>query len=274
MRQRDNTLTTTAEPLYEVNWRGKLYTLTQQQLDAQPQLRWYARKIQGGDVLELDYADADTRNPSRLPSSARRYYIPDLQGRVSYEMQPETIATPRVRAGRNAQTTTAQPQQKRRGGIVGFLRGYPLVAIIFGMACMALLVYGLSSLNNWWTLHQQDVTYGRPRTYQVDAVVGHNDSATNPSHFIFLNLNRHVLIIELPGGDSSKARIYNGPTLFGDEQNLTPVTGSFQIVCGGTKPDMLLHIQDQTTIYKNTGDQFTPATPQDHCFLPPQQQGG
>ncbi len=31
-----------------------------------------------------------------------------------------------------------------------------------------------------------------PRTFQVDAVVGHNDSATNPSHFIAMNLNGRI----------------------------------------------------------------------------------
>ena len=135
---------------------------------------------------------------------------------------------------------------------------------------MALLAFTISSIGSWWTMHQQDVTYGRPRTFQIDAVVGHNDSPANPSHFIFLNLNRHVIIIEIPGGDTSKARIYNGPTLFGDGQELTPVTGSFQNVCGGSLPDMLLHIQDQTTIYRNDGTHFVPATPKDNCSLPTQ----
>ena len=55
-----------------------------------------------------------------------------------------------------------------------------------------------------------------------DAVVGHNDSPANPSHFIALNLNRHIVIIELPGADPSKAKIYTGPILLGDGQDLTP----------------------------------------------------
>src|SRR2546425_1583080 len=46
--------------------------------------------------------------------------------------------------------------------------------------------------------------YGRPRTFQTDAVVGHNDSAASPSHFIAINLNRHVEVIECPGGRSEE----------------------------------------------------------------------
>lgn len=139
-----------------------------------------------------------------------------------------------------------------------------LVAIIAGMLLMSLLVFAISSFGSWWQIHQDDVTYGRPRTFQIDAVVGHGDSPANPSHFIFLNLNRHVVIIELPGGDSTRARIYNGPTLFGDGQDLTPVTAEFRDVNGDGKPDMIVHIQDQTLVFINDGTQFRPLQPGDH----------
>ena len=226
------------------------------------QLPTLQEEVEGGDY------GGDTTY-GRLPSSSRRYYMPDLQDqRVRYEMQPGVVQTPRVRAGRNAPTTTAAPPASAKK--VRLYRRFPLVAIILGMALMALLAFTISSIGSWWTMHQQDVTYGRPRTFQIDAVVGHNDSPANPSHFIFLNLNRHVIIIEIPGGDTSKARIYNGPTLFGDGQELTPVTGSFQNVCGGSLPDMVLLIQDQTTIYSNDGTQLVPATPKDNCSLPTQ----
>jgi hypothetical protein len=65
----------------------------------------------------------------------------------------------------------------------------------------------LSALGSWWQVQQDDWHYGRPRTAQYDAVVGHNgDSAANPSHFIALNLNRKVMVIELPAGDSACPR--------------------------------------------------------------------
>ncbi len=135
---------------------------------------------------------------------------------------------------------------------------FPLIAVIVGMLLMAALFVMLNSFGSWWQVHQDDVTYGRPRTYQVDAVVGHNDSPSNPSHFMFLNLNRHVVIIELPGGDTAHARIYNGPTLFGDGQNLTPVTAEFRDVNGDGRPDMIVHIQDQRLVFINDGTQFVP----------------
>ena len=86
-------------------------------------------------------------------------------------------------------------------------------------------------------------------------VVGHNgDSIGNPSHFIFLNLNGHVEIIELPAGDGAKAKIYLGPVLFSDNAASIPVTGEFQTVNGQVK--MLVHIQDRTLTYISDGTQF------------------
>jgi len=148
-----------------------------------------------------------------------------------------------------------------------YVRRIPLLAIILGMVAMALLVVSFSAIGSWWQVHQNDVTYGRPRTFQIDAVVGHNDSPSNPSHFIFLNLNRHVVIIEFPGGDSSHARVYNGPTLFGDGQDLTPITAEFKDVNGDGKLDMIVHIQDQRLVYINDGAQFRPLRPGEHVNL-------
>src|SRR5712691_9347809 len=121
-----------------------------------------------------------------------------------------------------------------------------------GMIIMLALYVGFNMLGNWWTNRQLDAAYGFPRMYQVDAVVGHNnDSSANPSHFIFLNLNGHVEIIELPAGDASKAKIYIGPTLFSDNAPLIPVTGEFKNVDG--KEEMIIHIQNQEIIYVSDG---------------------
>jgi hypothetical protein len=144
---------------------------------------------------------------------------------------------------------------------------FPIIAVIVGMLLMAAIFLTVNSLGSWWQIHQDDVTYGRPRTYQVDAVVGHNDSLSNPSHFIFLNLNRHVEIIELPGGDTTHARIYTGPTLFGNGQDLTPVTGVFKDVNGDGKLDLIVHIQDQVLVYINDGTQFVPQQPGQQVHL-------
>jgi len=117
---------------------------------------------------------------------------------------------------------------------------------------------GGSAVLAWWSNHQLDSTYGNPRTYQIDQVVGHVDSTDHPTHFVAINLNSHITIIEIPGGDNSHARIYSGPTLYSDNGNLTPVTLEFKDVNGDGKVDMLAHIGDQQITYLNDGTQFKP----------------
>jgi hypothetical protein len=141
------------------------------------------------------------------------------------------------------------------------------VYVGLGMVVMVVGWIALSALGNWWTTTQDDWRFGRPRTYQTDAVVGHNDSPANPSHFIASNVNRHLLIIELPGGDTSKAKIYTVSTLLGDGQDLIPVTLTFQDVNGDGQPDMLIHIQDQTLVMLNDQAGFRPLKPGEHIHL-------
>jgi hypothetical protein len=105
------------------------------------------------------------------------------------------------------------------------------------------------------------VPTSRNPPFQADAVVGHNDSAASPSHFIAINLNGRLEVIEFPGGDASKARIYIGPQLFGSGEQLTPVTLSFVGVNGNHRPDMILHVQDTRLVYINENGGFRPATP-------------
>ncbi len=137
-------------------------------------------------------------------------------------------------------------------------RRHWLFPVGVGMLVMLLLWLGLSALISWWQMHQLDAQYGYPRTWQTDQVVGHDDSLAHPTHFIFMNLNGHVVIIEIAGGDASRARIYSGPTIFGSNAASLPVTGEFNDVNGDGKVDMLVHVGNQTIVYLNDGTQFKP----------------
>ncbi len=135
---------------------------------------------------------------------------------------------------------------------------------------MLVMVIGwvvFTAVANWWQVTQDDWQYGRPRTFQINAVVGHNDSASHPSHFIALNLKNHIEVIEIPGGDATHERVYIGPALIGDGQDLQPVTLSFQDVNGDGKPDMLIHIGDQTIVFINDRGGFRPARQNEHIHV-------
>src|SRR6266478_626474 len=108
------------------------------------------------------------------------------------------------------------------------------------LATLALIAV-LIIVTTWFATTLDDLRYGRPRTFQIVAYVGHNEAPGMPSHFLAVNLHGRIEIIELPGGDASHARIYLGPQLYGPSADLVPVTLSFQDVNGDHLPDMIVH---------------------------------
>ena len=66
-------------------------------------------------------------------------------------------------------------------------------------------------------------------------------------------------LVELPGGDATKARIYSGPILIGPGQDLAPVTLSFEDVNGDGSLDMIVNVQDAHFVYLNNNGTFRPA---------------
>lgn len=221
------------------------------------------------DTEEGEYDDAW---PTRLPTSARRYNLPAQQTVTTQRPRKRVVNVydlpPNIPPRRSRITTRddvvpalpqGQPAQRRS-------HAHWLLFVGVGMIAMLTLWVLGTMLVNWWNVTQDDWHYGRPRTFQIDARVGHNDDATT-SHFIAMNLNRHIIIIEFPGGDPTRAKDYIGPTLFGDGQDLTPVTLSFKDVNGDGKLDMIVHIQDQTFVFINDGTQFRPLKPGEHITL-------
>src|SRR5215471_12695957 len=88
------------------------------------------------------------------------------------------------------------------------------VILGLGMILALLLWMAASEALAWWSNHQLDTQFGMPRTYQTDALVYPSDTQAHPSHYIFLNLNGTIMIVELPQGNSAHAKIYKGPTIY------------------------------------------------------------
>jgi hypothetical protein len=175
--------------------------------------------------------------------------------------QGHTTTAPR-QAGKAAKPLPKMPRQKAAGSKGKFWRGaHPLLYLGIGMLAMLALWTVLSLAVSWGSTTLNDLQYGRPRTFQIDAVVGHNEAGGTPSHFIALNLNGRIEVIEFPGGDGSKARIYLGPQLYGTDANLQPVTLSFVDASGTHRPDMLIHFQNTQLVFINDQGGFRPATP-------------
>jgi hypothetical protein len=131
----------------------------------------------------------------------------------------------------------------------------------------------VSAAVEWTQIKLDDLQYGRPRTAQIDAFVGHREAEGVPSHFIAMNLNRRVTVIELPGGDSAKATTILGPYLFGANEDLTPVQLGAQDVNGDGKPDLVVAAKNEQLIYLNDGAAFKLITPEQQAALRKTQAG-
>lgn len=112
-----------------------------------------------------------------------------------------------------------------------------------------------------------DVRYGRPRTHQISAYVQHNESPGHPTQLMALNLNRQVIVVEIPGGDASKTRAITGPYLFGAQEDLTPVTLSLRDMDGDGQPDLLVDVRREQIVYLNRDGSFRLPTAQEQVGL-------
>lgn len=178
----------------------------------------------------------DALYEARAPLSTRRYV--------------DTRGTRIIQQGNRRIVIHDEPPPKQQR------RHHALLFVGIGMSIMILGWIGLQLLGSWWTNYQLTSTYEYPRIYQTAEVVGHADSTDHPTTFIFENLNRQVLIIEFPGGNFTKARIYKGPYLYSDNADQVPVTAEFKDVNGDGKVDIVLHIGDQRVVFLNTGTEF------------------
>jgi hypothetical protein len=208
-------------------------------------------------------ADARSSSGERLSRSTRSHPIPPR----STAMQGNNAAPVSARSRTSAGSNTSSLRRARDTEELPRLRLHWLVFVGVALIIMVLGWVVFTVVANWWQVTQDNMQYGYPRTYQTDAVVGHSDSTTNPSHFIAINLNSHVEVIEFPGGDASKAKIYVGPTLIGPNSNLAPVTLTFKDVNGDGLPDMIVNVQGGHFVFINQNGQFRPAQPSDNVHI-------
>lgn len=203
---------------------------------------------------DYDLEEDDSYYTTRPHTSTRRYAT--KQGSVNvvehYHEKPLRAHRPQLPPPRYSEEDEHIPYQSQR-------RMHPLLWLgIFGIL-LVLGWFGLNFVTVWYQGVQNDWTYGKDRHFEINAVVGHGDSQTNPSHFTAENNNGQIIVIELPGNNVSKAKIYQIETVPGNTGN-PPVKLSFQDMNGDGKPDMLVQIGDGEAMFYvtlfNNGSQF------------------
>lgn len=167
----------------------------------------------------------DALYPQRTPSSTRRYTT--TQGHQVIERGNKRIVI----------HDEPPPKKKRRFHWMTFV-GLFLLTMIAGWIAFTLL-------GNWWNAKQLDWKYGNPRTFQIDQFVGHGDSPDHPNHFIALNVDGTIEVIELNMINPKADHIYVITTV---SDSTTPVTVSFRDLNHDGKVDLLVTIGGSYTV--------------------------
>ncbi len=213
------------------------------------------------EALEEEELFTATPQLRAMPAPRRQVFAPARPKEAPLrqtEPQPSRVTSPQREARREKSRAQSEPRgvQARAVGIVAG-----------GLLC-ALVLYGtVSAAVEWTQVKLDDLQYGRPRTFQMDAYVGHGEAAGAPTHFVAMNLNRRVTVLELPGGDSTKTTTIVGPYLFGQGEDLTPVQAAAQDVNGDGKPDLVVSVKNEQLIYLNDGTSFKLITPEERAAL-------
>src|SRR6266699_3814665 len=224
----------TGYPYHPVAPRRSLTMTQDTRLRQQPASQHHAGHFAGLHPEDTPYSTsygqeedtAYTRLPGRvMPRSAIRYQIPPSE---------------------------RQPPRQRLHWLVWV--GVALFVMIFGWVL-------LSIVGSWWQTTLDDWHYGRPRTFQTEANVGHYGYV---SHFVALNLNGKIEVIETqpqnPNPQQS-AHLYIAATLATD-QELQPVTVHFEDLNGDGKLDMLVVVGDSLQVpFYNNGTSFQSQPP-------------
>lgn len=140
---------------------------------------------------------------------------------------------------------------------------YAITAVLVVVAAYALIGLVVSQGRIW----VDDLRYGRPRTTHLSAMVGHGESRGMPTHITAINLNRRVIIIELPGGDPNVARVIEGPYLIGADQDLTPIELQLEDVDRDGSRDLLVIVRREQIVYLNKDGLFRLPTPAEQAEL-------
>jgi hypothetical protein len=230
----------------------------------------------GANARAQGWDDPDEQRQTRsnwlpLDDLEEEVYAATPQVQAVPRTERQVLAPPRpqpVRPTREHPARDAKPQKVARPAAQA--KGVPArgLAMAAGAALTALALYvAVTAFIEWTQVKLDDFQYGRPRTFQTDAYVGHSESEGVPSHFIAMNLNRRVTILELPGSDSTKATTIVGPYLFGQGEDLTPVQVSAQDVNGDSKPDLVVSVKNEQLIYLNDGSAFKLIGPEERAAI-------
>src|SRR5450755_24568 len=131
-------------------------------------------------------------------------------------------------------------------------------ALVVGISIFTGIVIA-SVVPSLWQQGSDQLHYGFPRTYQVDANVGHGSKQYPDTHFIALNNHGYIEVVEIPEGMPGKnmlPQLYMVAQPYSAGADRIPATLTFADVNGDGKTDMIVHCNGNEIVLYNDGHTF------------------
>ncbi|MEI6776469.1 MAG: hypothetical protein WCK70_06180 [Chloroflexales bacterium] len=139
---------------------------------------------------------------------------------------------------------------------------------VTGVLAMLAVYVLVGTAVSWLQIHTDDVRYGRPRTTHIEGLVKHGaETVAQPTRMIGMNINRQVVVLELPAGDPAHVRSLAGPYLFGANEDLTPVLLSLRDMDHDGLDDLIIDVRNEQIVYLNRDGSFRIPTPDEQQLL-------
>jgi hypothetical protein len=164
-------------------------------------------------------------------------------------------------------STVRSQGQARSTLTVPSISFHSLAYLVTGLLALLAIYAIMGNVVTWGRSRLDDLRYGSTRTFHMEAVVGHDDGEGTPTHLIAMNLNRQVVIVEIPGGDPGKTRTLTGPYLVGAGEDKTPVLLQLEDINRDGAKDLVVNVKNEAIIYLNKDNQFQPITPEERMKL-------
>ncbi len=213
------------------------------------------------------YHRAGTRagmHPEDTPyiTTTRRYHAPSAATYVEIDEEGEEVSTrPTTRSSARRYDLAPYARRGERRTEELTRRGkHPLFYIGICLVIMVAFLTAYTIIPPAYQKWQDDRVYGYPRTFQIDANVGH----AGTEHFIALNNQGTIEVLEIPNYPSpaNQTRLYIIVRLTNQGADLVPATLSFPDINGDGKPDMQVTVLDGSNpsvwVLFNNGTSFVP----------------
>lgn len=139
--------------------------------------------------------------------------------------------------------------------------------VTFILAALAIYVL-VGSVVSWVQVRVDDLRYGRPRTTHLEGFVGQGaENPGQPTRFIGMNIDRQVVVLVLPAGDTGEVRSLPGPYLFGANEDLTPVLLSLEDLDRDGLNDLIINVRNEQIVYLNRDGGFRLPNPEEQLLL-------